>query len=92
MVNESLDITTTLLERFGGVVTAKGHQAQLQPALLPLLDDRRVALRKRAITALGAATILSCKYVRRQVDGCPDGPVHIEPGLRACLMCRGIGI
>ncbi len=53
--NESMDIAITLLDRFGSVVTQKGLQSRLQPALLPLLDDNRTALRKRAITCLGAS-------------------------------------
>jgi hypothetical protein len=57
VANESMDITVTLLDRFGGVITAKGLQAKLQPALLPLLDDPRTALRKRTITCLCAALL-----------------------------------
>ena len=64
VANESMDITVTLLDRFGSVITAKGLQAQLQPALLPLLDDPRTALRKRTITCLCAALQPACsKYV-----------------------------
>lgn len=62
VANESMDIAVTLLERFGGVITAKGLQAKLQPALLPLLDDSRTALRKRTITCL-CALLLSAKCV-----------------------------
>ena len=53
VVNESLDILVTLLERFGSIVTASGHHKQLLPLLLPLLSDHRVALRKRAISCIG---------------------------------------
>ena len=56
VANESLDIAVTLLERFGGTVTAKGQHQQLLPVLLPLLSDHRVALRKRTIGCLGAPT------------------------------------
>ena len=60
VANESMDITVTLLDRFGSVITAKGLQAQLQPALLPLLDDPRTALRKRTITCLCAPPRPAC--------------------------------
>lgn len=53
VVNESLDILVTLLERFGGMVTANGHHKRLLQLLLPLLSDHRVALRKRTISCIG---------------------------------------
>ncbi len=55
--NESMDISVTLLDRFGGVITARRLQAKLQPVLLPLLDDNRTALRKRAIICLGTLSL-----------------------------------
>lgn len=58
VVNESLDIAVTLLERFGSSVSAKGYNQQLLPLLLPLLSDHRMALRKRTIACLGASSLL----------------------------------
>lgn len=69
VANESMDITVTLLDRFGSVITAKGLQAQLQPALLPLLDDPRTALRKRTITCLCAPLRPACSKLV-PVHGC----------------------
>lgn len=57
VVNESLDIAVTLLERFGSSVSAKGYNQQLLPLLLPLLSDHRMALRKRTIACLGASSL-----------------------------------
>jgi hypothetical protein len=79
VANESMDITVTLLDRFGGVITAKGLQAKLQPALLPLLDDSRTALRKRTITCLCASTsLIQC--------ACRRVPALLFTVQRACLM------
>lgn len=69
VVNESMDIVVTLLDRFGGVITAKGLQAQLQPALLPLLDDSRTALFKRTIICL-CAWLYSWLFHARKYDAC----------------------
>lgn len=70
VVNESMDIVVTLLDRFGGVITAKGLQAKLQPALLPLLDDQRTALRKRAITCLCASCCAAFACLQRPAFVC----------------------
>jgi hypothetical protein len=76
VANESMDITVTLLDRFGSVITAKGLQAQLQPALLPLLDDPRTALRKRTITCLCAPPRPACSK-RVAAHCCTGVPVFL---------------
>ncbi len=53
MVSDSLDITQELLGRYGGLMAVEQHEV-LQDALLPLLDEQRGGLRKRAISGLGA--------------------------------------
>ena len=56
MVSDSLDITQELLGRYGGLMAVQQHEV-LQDALLPLLDEQRGGLRKRAISGLGAALL-----------------------------------
>ena len=53
MVSDSLDVSHELLGRYGGQMSAAQHR-ELQQALLPLLDETRGGLRKRAINCLGA--------------------------------------
>ena len=53
VVSDSLDITQELLGRYGGLMAVEQHEV-LQDALLPLLDEQRGGLRKRAISGLGA--------------------------------------
>ena len=48
----SLDIATDLLNKFGG--SMGNEHAVLKDNLLPLLEDARASIRKRAVYCLGA--------------------------------------
>ncbi|KAK9816878.1 hypothetical protein WJX72_006469 [[Myrmecia] bisecta] len=52
VVNESLDITNEVINKFGGLI--KSDHAKLKDSLLPQLDETRAGLRKRAIHCLGS--------------------------------------
>ena len=51
VTNECLDILNEVITKHGSLMTQQ--HAQLTGALLPLLDDRRSPMRKRAIGCLG---------------------------------------
>ena len=53
ITNECLDILNEVITKYGSLMTQQ--HAQLTGALLPLLDDRRSPMRKRAIGCLGAS-------------------------------------
>ncbi len=46
-------MTQELLSKYGGLMPVEQHEV-LQDALLPMLDEQRGALRKRAINVVGA--------------------------------------
>ena len=55
IVNESLDNANELLTRFGHIMT--DSHAQLRSSLMPVLEDYRPIVRKRAISCLGKAHV-----------------------------------
>ena len=68
--SDSLEVTQELLSRYGGLMPVEQHQV-LQDALLPMLDEQRGALRKRAINVVGA----SCGFM--------DFDPRMQPGFAA---------
>ena len=57
VTNECLDILNEVITKYGSLMTQQ--HAQLTGALLPLLDDRRSPMRKRAIGCLGESGLLT---------------------------------
>ena len=55
--SDSLEVTQELLSKYGGLMPVEQHEV-LQDALLPMLDEQRGALRKRAINVVGARLAL----------------------------------
>ena len=53
VANASLEILNDLLNKFGGLMA--GDHARLRDSLLPLLEDNRAGVKKRAIHCLGEA-------------------------------------
>ena len=65
-------MTQELLSKYGGLMPVEQHEV-LQDALLPMLDEQRGALRKRAINVVGAARL------HRPVHSCPwAGPMLLR--------------
>lgn len=56
-MSDSLDISHELLSRYGSQMSVEQHTA-LRQALLPLLNETRGGLRKRAINCLGVPLLI----------------------------------
>ena len=68
--SDSLEVTQELLSRYGGLMPVEQHEV-LQDALLPMLDEQRGALRKRAINVIGAAhTLVRNLHAERAAARC----------------------
>ncbi len=52
MVSDSLDILAEVTHKFGNLLVAE--HARMKTVLVPLLDDTRAPIRKRAMHCLGA--------------------------------------
>ena len=86
VTNECLDILNEIITKYGSLMTQQ--HAQLTGALLPLLDDRRSPMRKRAIGCLGesgrfTASLTGCLVSCKQshcVHACL-ARTHAEEGL-----------
>lgn len=72
MAGDSLDILGEVLSKFGGLVSAE--HARVRTAVVPLLDDSRSSLRKRALQCLGkqagGASALSRASAANANPGC----------------------
>ena len=70
VVNASLEILNDLLNKFGGLMA--GDHARLRDSLLPLLEDNRAGVKKRAIHCLGEAAhgFLLCARHASPVEHC----------------------
>ena len=82
VVNASLEILNELLNKFGGLMA--GDHARLRDTILPLLEDNRAGVKKRAIHCLGEAVhgFLSCTRQASRMEHCS---VHM---IKACR-CTG---